>query len=495
MSYRDHSPNPINSYNGLFRRGDVDSCPRDHFSNCDNIDFEQSGFRTRYGFDTYLPVPNIRRFYTFTQESGQSLLVLDNDGNIYDTGSATPSTPILTIAAMTDFAFVSIAGRALISPSDGVTGLENEFIYVYEGDGSAARKAAGDPPVTADGAMAAANSATAGNVEAGVHIFAVVYETESGFLSAPGPVGAFPSVTADGTKKVDLSAIPVSPSAVVTKRHILVTKAIYPPLYIGNTEGYEFFFIPDGEIANNTATTLTVNFFDADLLDSADDLFDLYDEIPAVVWLNTYHGRLVGGATFDDISLTLVSNIGEPEAINQIDGLLITPLDGKAQTNGQEFRDILYVFKQSRTFAYSDNGDVPSSWPMTVLDQGVGSSVHGIATVLDSGGVNVDYLITCDFSGVMLFNGTFIRPELSWKIHDFWLELDRDFFKYIQIVNDSVSQKLYLSLPDRHMLLGDYQNGLTPKDIRWSPWSTNMAITAVGLIDTNTLIVGSLEEL
>jgi len=491
--FRDHQPLPLNQYNGLWKRGDADSCPSDHFSNCNNIDFVQSGFRWRDGINPYLAIPNVRRLYTFTQETGQSLLVLDDNGNIFDTGQSI-TVPILTVTGMTDFAFVSISGRAFISPSNGVTGLEDEFIYVYEGDGTPARKAAGDPPVTADGALAAANSATAGNVEAGVHIFAVVYETDTGFLSAPGPVGAFPTVTADGTKKVDLSAIPVSPSTTVVKRHILATRAVYPPLYTGNTEGYEFFFVPDGEIADNTTTTLTVNFFDADLIDSADDLFDLYSEIPAVVWLNTYHGRLVGGATFDDISLTLVSNVGEPEAVNQIDGLLITPLDGKPQTNGQEFRDVLYVFKQSRTFAFSDNGDVPSSWPLTVLDQGVGASVHGIAFVLDSGGVNVDYLITVDYSGVMLFNGTFIRPELSWKIHDLWIALDRDFFKYIQIINDTISQKLYVTLPERQMLMLDYQNGLTPKDVRITPWSFDIEITTIALVNTNTLILGSLQE-
>lgn len=492
MSLRDHESLAIPNFNGLWKRGDADSCPNDHFIDCNNIEYVQSGFKSRSGIEPFQPIPNVRRFYTFTQETGQSLLVLDQDGNIYDTGSPTPLTPILTVTGMTDFAYVSISGRAYLSPSDGRTGLEDEFIYVYEGDGTAARKAAGDAPVTADGALAAANSATAGNVEAGIHIFSVVYETASGFLSAPGPTGAFPTVTADGTKKVDLSAIPVSPSGVVTKRHILATKAIYPPLYTGNTEGYEFFFVPGGEIANNTATTLTVNFFDADLIDSADDLFDLFSEIPAVVALNTYHGRLMGLATFDDISICLVSNVGEPEAVNQIDGLLLSPLDGNPNTNGQEFRDVWYQFKQSRTFAFSDNGDVPSSWPLTVLDQGVGASVHGVAFVLDSGGVNVDYLITCDFSGIMLFNGTFIRPELSWKIHDFWINIDRAFFKYIQIINDSLSQKLYLSLPDRHMLIGDYQNGLTPKDIRWSPWSFDCEVTTIGLFDTNTLLIGSL---
>lgn len=498
MNIRGHQPITISEFNGLWSRdanenNNADSTPLDHFTDCNNIQFTQGGFKTRDGINTFVAIPNIVRMYTFNQETGQSILALDSSGNIYDSGSPTPTTPILTVSGMTDFAFVPFAGRAYLSPHNGVKGLANEFVYVYEGDGSVARKAAGAGPVIAEGALAAANSATAGNVEAGYHAFGAVYETDTGFLTNIGPIDALPFVNADGTKKVDISGIPNPVSADVVKIHIVATKAVNPLLWTGNPEQYEFFFVPDGEV-NPGTSTLTVNFYDADLIDSADELFDLFDEIPAGAVLGTYHNRLIVAATDSDISLAYVSNPGEPEAINQVDGLLIFPLDGNPITNAQEFRDILYLTKQTRTNAWSDNGDVPSSWPMTVLDQGIGASLHGIATVLDSGGVNVDYLIIASYTGLMLFSGNYINPELSWKIKAFWDSLDRDLFNKIQLLNNTVAKVLYCLLPDGRILLGDWKNGLTPKDIRWAPLSFSIDITTITLIDTETLILGANEE-
>jgi hypothetical protein len=197
------------------------------------------------------------------------------------------------------------------------------------------------------------------------------------------------------------------------------------------------------------------------------------------------------GENFGDISLARVSYAGEPEAFDSVSGLIVAPLDGNPLTNGQEYRDILYLFKQTRTYAYSDNGDDPSAWPLTIIDQGIGASIHGVSSVLDSGGVNVEYLIIIDYSGVMLFNGSYLRPELSWKIKDFWFELDRSDFKNIQIMNDTITQILYITLPNRKLLIGDYSNQLTPMDIRWAPWSFDIDVSSIALIDKNKLIIGS----
>jgi hypothetical protein len=39
---RDHQPIEITEFNGLWRRGDVDNTPLDHFSDCNNIKFRGS---------------------------------------------------------------------------------------------------------------------------------------------------------------------------------------------------------------------------------------------------------------------------------------------------------------------------------------------------------------------------------------------------------------------------------------------------------------------
>lgn len=507
MPLRDHSPYIFDKFNGLYDRGDKDSTPPDHFQECDNIRyFGDSAFGTRYGIgvsqDVDVPLDNVKRFYNYPTQTGNTLIVLTydydtNEGNIYHVvNSTTVFGPILTITGMTDFAFVPFAGRAYISPfgtfqitalsGDPLNiqkGLENEVLYVYLGDGTAARPAAGNP-IT--GNMTIANGA-AGFTDPGLHIFGIVYETDSGYLSPPYALGTFTTLAAFS---VSFGSIPTVVDATVVKRHLVASIVI--PSYNGDLEGYDLFFVPDATIDNNTDTFLNnISFYDADLLEDASHLFDNYSSIPAGAALTLYHDRLCVFATFTDISLGLVSQVGEPEAISQIDGLIIVPLDGNPITNGQELRDVLYVTKRSRTVSFTDNGDVPSSWPLVIVDNALGSSVHGIATVLDSGSSSVDYLLVCTYQGINLFNGRYVAPELSWKIENFWKGLDRNQFGLLQIINAPIQKEIWIVLPDGTALMGNYANGMTTKAMRWSPQSWKMKVNTIAIANIDEIIFGS----
>jgi len=518
VALRDHEPLVIEQFGGLWDRGDDESAPSDHFTKADNVQYFNSGVETRAALDIYqnivAPLDKILRLYNYVMQTGQTLLVLTEGGKIYHViDSTTLHGPILTIAAMEDFGFVAIAGRAYITPFKTYTdihgvkyqlGLQNEFVYVYKGDGSPAHKAGGAPP---SGSALVAALGSGGLTDFGLHLFAVVYETDTGYLTALGPE-VFAQLELSGTNKVMISNIPISPDSFVKKRHIVATKWI--PEYNGDQKGYQFFFVPKGNIEDNTTTAKEIEFFDSDLLSDASHLIDNFSEIPAGVNLNTYHSRMVVVGEFgtvetltdlpvgitDNRSIARVSFPGEPEAISKVDGLLIAPLDGNPLTNVQEFRDVLYLFKKTRTFAYSDNDDVPSSWQEETLDQGVGAPVHGIGTVLDSGGVNVDFLVITDWSGLMLFNGTYARPEMSWKIEDLWMSLTRNDFHYMQIVNDSLGKKIWITLPPpiQHIMLhADYGDGMDAKNIRWARWIFDVKLSAVTLIETSKLIIGALE--
>jgi hypothetical protein len=508
---RDHNPVLIEEFNGLWKRGDDESTPIDHFSDCNNIKFIQSGFQTRDGLDFYpkIFISNVARLYTFTHELLESLVVLDTAGNFYDTSSPTPYVPILTVPGATDFAFQAFNGRGYISPSNGKTGLQNEFVYVYDGKGNPARKAGGKGPIPITGGMTATISAASGNIEPGVHIFGVIYETDTGFQTKIGGKVML-NVTTDN-KKVTLSNIPISPDAFVKQRHIVATRAIDPALYTGDLDGYQFFFVPGGEINDNTTTTLDVNFYDADLLADAWFLLDIMESIPASVGLGTYHERLLAWTQFGqpdpdpvkdtlaNLSRCLVSEPGDPETISEVDGLILAPMDGLNLTNAQEYRDVLYLFKRTKTLSYTDNGDVPTSWPLVTIDEGLGCTVHGVATVIDSGGINIEFIILINASGCFVFNGTFNRPEMSWKIKDFWFSLantpfnnqDFDKLNVMQIYNDTTKQEVYISLPDGTMLMCDYQMGGDYMQVRWTKWSFAINVTTISLVETNKLIMGS----
>lgn len=495
-----HEPQLIDKFNGLWQRGDIEEVPIDHFTDCNNLRFIGSGaIGSRYGVDRYQdvvsPLGNVVRIYNFVIPTGSTLLVLTydgTDGKIYHVlDSTTVAGPILTIAGMTDFGFVPYAGRAYITPFASFSqgdltiekGMQNQFLYVYLGDGTAARKAAGTPPA---GTLTVANGA-AGHTDAGTHLFAVVGETDTGYLSKPV---AFKSFVTSKTLSVSFSTIPTFTGSQWVKRHIVATKVIKN--FNGDNVGYTYYFIPGATINNNVSTTLTnQSFYDADLLEDASHLLDNYSEIPAGVGLCIYHNRLCLYTTYTDISLILVSALGEPEAISQVDGLIIVPPDGNPITNAQEMRDILYVTKRAKTNSYVDNGEEPASWPLTVVDSALGCPVHGIATVIDSGSSSIDYLIIASYQGIMIFNGKYAQPELSWKIKDFWQNLDRDNFRYITILNDPIGQILYCTLPDFTMLIGEYSNGMDPKNIRWMPWSFDFKINAIALVNINDFVLAS----
>jgi hypothetical protein len=496
---RDHNPVVIEDFNGWWSRGDAESCPLDHFSQADNIQYFYSGFETRDPLDVYqtagLTLTNVVRIHPYIMQTQHSLLVLTTTGAIYHVKSPSVTVgPILTIPAMKDFNVASVDGRAYITPFftdvDGYEkGLMNDFLYVYKGDGTPARPAAGAAPI---GTPLLATFGSAGFADLGFHLFAVVYETDTGYLTALGPA-VFASATAsDTTHGYHISNVTVSPDTFVVKRHIVATKAITN--YDGNQDGFIFYFIPNGIINDNVGTTIDVSFFDIDLLEDASHLIDNFAQIPAGVGITTYHGRLILTTTFTDISVAYGSASGEPEAINQVDGLMIVPLDGRPLTNCQEYRDVLYLFKASSTVGYSDNQDDPATWASFKVDEAIGCPVHGIATVLDSGGVNVDYLLIADLSGLMIFNGSYATLPLSYNIENYWFDMPKADFEFIQIVCDSLGKKVWMTLPSprNHVLLVDYNEGLTKETVKWARWIFDANISSLCLTNINQLVVGAL---
>lgn len=497
---RDHQPVVLEEFNGLWSQDDKESTPMDHFSEAQNLKFVgPKAFGTRDGIgilqNVAVPLGNILRFYNYPTVDKQTLLVLVKNGangeiyHVVDT--TTVFGPVLTIAGMTDFGFVPYAGRAYITPFNSTLvgtlnreiGLQNEFLYVYKGDGTAARKAGGNPPTV----NITPSNGAAGHTDAGVHIFGYVYETDTGYLTAPAGLVAFTTVAAQA---VDFATVANSPDAFVVKKHIVASKAIVG--YNGDVNGYQLFFIPGATIPNNVTTTLAnISFFDADLLLDASHLIDNFSNIAAGVGLCTYHNRLCLWTEFNNISLVRVSAPGEPEAISQIDGFCLVPPNGNPLTNAAELRDVLYVMQRNKTCAFTDNGGPPASWPYSSVDSAMGCGVHGIATVIDSGSSNVDFLIVGTYTGLCTFNGRYIQPELSWKIWKLWQ--DQTFktdFRRIQIVNDSTNQIIYLVMTDRRILYGYYKNGMNPKQIKWCPYTFDAFVNTLALWNVDELLIG-----
>jgi hypothetical protein len=492
---RDHQGLVVREFKGLFRRGTNDVCPPGYLTIAKNLIFTNYGVKTRPGFTKALTLANIARIQTYKRiGEADRLLILTTDGKLWD--STNLVTPILNIPLMSDFSMISMFNRAYITPHNGVTGLPGEFLYVYGGSG-VARKAGGSPP--SGFTLGVANGA-AGHIEKGKHLFAVVFETDTGYLTRPGPVnGTDPAYTvfdAPGDKKASISLIPIGPSGTVARR--IVATAIIDN-YNGDQKSPELFFVPNGRIANNTATgPLEYDFYDSELVDSADYLFDNLDNPPAFVGVNDYNGQLVGWGENGKESVVRVSKRGEPESFNGVEGfVVINPGDGQGLKYCLGSRGDLHCYKSQRHYMTRDNGQAPVFWPVIQIDAAIGTEPFGVAQVLDSKGQTQDEFIVASRSGILRYNGSYAASSLdasvtplTYVIDDIWRRINVACMKLVQMALDPINKRLYVLIPVdgstviNMMLVGDFQEGITPDKIKWSQWLFNTLVPKTIIVDT-----------
>jgi hypothetical protein len=370
---------------------------------------------------------------------------------------------------MVDFAAINLFNKLYVLPitlTSASLGLAN--LKVWRGPGHTMRDAAGNRP---SGTVSAADGAAdpTGGLDPGIHKITVSFETDTGFITPPDLT--ITSYTAPGAVKLNLTGIPTGPAETVA-RIILVTR--------GNEE--LFFFAPGGRIADNTTTTLTLNFFDSDLVISADYLFDLLEKIPGgtvYAALFKYHGRLLTNA---EGNLVRVSRSGDVESMNNVDGFIQLPdeNDGNKCAAFCTLRDTLYLIKVVGIFSTEDNGDVPSSWHTVQVDGGVGSFQNGISTITGSQpSLSSEEIFTlASRGGLYIFTGTIQGPRpLTWKVDNIWRTYTHNAQQNIQVVHDPFKQLIIITLPvsgstaPNQMLVGDYSDGLSWDRIKWCLWT------------------------
>lgn len=469
---------------GLFDRTDAEFIPPTHMYQCDNINFTDKGWEGRPGLTEYEATPDIIHMQSYERigEVGR-FIWLDGSGDFFDSVSG---GTILSIPGCARFSLISLFNRAYITPHDALTGMASEKVYVYDPDLAAtARQAAGARATDGGGAFAAATAAAAGNVEVGTRLVSYCFETTTGFRTKPilTPVVY---TTSTASRKITLSNYDTGPAG-TAKRIFLASKRIknYDPL---KKKDYELFFIPGGIINDNTTTAaVDVDFFDADLIDSADYLNDLREDIPAGVFISYYAGRMVVGEPSGNVGLANISRSGDPESFNEVDGFILAyPGEGENLTNGREFRGQFYMTKISRTIVTQDNGLEPSSWTVTIVDAAIGSTPWGISKVGSSLSTTRDTLLIFDFGGIFAFNGAYGVQPLTWAIDNLWENIDRS-NRSPQLIVDARNNKMYINLilqsGEHFVLVGDFEYGLDAENIRWSKWKYNQVWTSAVAID------------
>lgn len=477
---RGHEPIVLDKFMGLWDRynltdlaGKDESCPIDHALDFDNMRFAGDRIRSRPGLDRFdiffLGGVSVLRMHTFRTTVFERDLIMDASRRIWDRSTVT----ILATGPVgaNDFALINLYNRCYFmffaaSAGEGITG---DTVYVY--DGTTCRTAGGTAPV---GTITAASGGL-GKVEIGIHAYAVAFETASGFITK---AGGFVSFNSGAPNLINLSTIPLGPAGTVA-RHVLMTKIAYTGWAADNWNDIEFFFVPGGRIPDNVTTTFAVSAYDADLVASADYLLDELVTIPAGSCFTELNGRLcISGFPGVDNPLVRVSKPGLPESFSSIDGfVLCRPGDGGIVKAITTHRDTLMMHKEFRTSMTRDNQNAPASWEVIPIDNTIGtSSCHGISKVLDVQGPSTDYYLIASKTGLERFSGSFDTRPLTWKVQGIWNRITATEFYQIQVVQDPILKRIYISLPLDgstalfHILVGDYELGLDPDSIRWSIW-------------------------
>lgn len=487
----------VANFRGLFARGENEVCPPEYALDCLNVEFDERGVGTRAGVDSSIQATGnwngyARRVYEYKKKGEASrLLILDDTGKIWDSSTAM-TTPVLNIATMTDFSAVTIFERCYITPHNGDTGLSNEKVYVYDGTG-VARAAGGAGPSSYT--LTTNTSLIAGNIEKGTHLFSVAFETASGHITKfSTEVGDFTQYDAPGGWMLDIGNIPVGPSYVVA-RHIICTKVLKD--YDGNPNDKQWFFLDGGKINNNVDTTLlNVNFFDSDLVASAERLQNQLADIPAGSCITSFGSRMVVGGEIANSATLRVSDPGDPESMSDLQGYTnVYPGDaGGAIHQLVEHRKTLYIMKDFRTYATEDNGASPNTWDVVGIDDAQGCGVHGSAGVLDSKGQTLGVFLVTTRTGLQKVAGVYgDEPELTYAIYNFWKRINQQHFDKVQLALDPIAKRIYIAIPldsatePSCLLVGDYTDGLDAKSIKWSPWSFQKNCTSIWIeVDYST---------
>lgn len=502
---RDHSPITIDNFSGLFSRGILESVPPDHMPvddisppDCPNLSFDENKVSQRNAFGLLAAYPGsfthpVKRFFNFFKSDGTIYrILLDSNSHFWSNG-----TDLGAVAGASDFSMIALGDRAYIS-AFGTNGNPLSGINVKVYDGTTFRDAGGAAPAV--GAFAAANGA-AGVIEKGLHLIAVAYETDSGFITPPCTAIQY---TAPGALKINLTNIPTGPAGTLY-RHILITK--YIRVFDGNVKNYMLYKI--AKILDNTTTSLTIDQYDSALIDQAGYLYDELATIPAGVHLGSYRNCMVSSGAYGETSVVRVSKPGDFESFSGVDGFAtVFKEDGGGINATAEFRGSLYMLKSFRTFATVDNGGPVNSWTIQTVDAGIGCEPHGIGIISGAKGTGIEGLFIASHSGLMYFQGIYQlqNVNLTWKIQAVWDQMDSGIgsgtLLSVEVLVDTRKKLIYINIPYTGggpvnvLLVGDFQRGLDPKAIRWDMWGlkesggntlTFNSIT-FGIVNTTTYI-------
>ena len=470
-------------FRGLHRRDNKELIPLHYLEEAENIDFRgrMATLRPRFSLrgETTLSIKKIFDFSRtdVSDDVSSNLLGLVNTVDLGFGGTLRDLTRNVNLVTglNIDFSAVSYLHRAFI-----LTKSESDKENLHYYDGEDYREAGLDfDASTLDLDITSVNS---GNIFEGNYHVGYVLETDTGYFSVPYGLSDYVSSSNSGslikivgtsrslTITADFDDLP----SYVTKVHFISTSSIPNDSINYPADSFTYYFIPEGTLERSSGDfpgSKEVNYFPPQLFANISHLEKQHEVIKGGDGLAIYNNRLCiwGGSDLSDQSILRVSRVNEPESFSRTDGFIVVAPEVNSPIVGAfEFRGDLYIIKGNSTYLTRDNGSSPATWPVVVIDKGLGSYPGGISSILSSQGTSLDFVGVATQAGLMIFNGVYQRPELSWNVEDIWAQPKA-------IVRDPREKKIYI-LIGNDIYVCNYVEGVKRDRLRWSKWTFSFDI-------------------
>jgi hypothetical protein len=332
----------------------------------------------------------------------------------------------------------------------------------------------------------------AGNCSAGDHKFGYILESRTGFTGKPGPysAGVFTPVTftvTAGGKTLNMAVTATTPTD-AAYLHPIMTRKDNPD---------RWYFVPDASVAIPAGTAWTANMVidiaDETLADSAEECSENFDLLTQ---------DTSGNGPFNPFKVVAVGQrmmyltpqklyISDPkdyQYLTEIEHAITLP--GQRQIiTAFPMRGNIYVLGPSWTYAFSMSGERPRFWGDPELVSGTIGTTGTNAVCWATGG---DYAWVANSTGFYRFDGQYDPIAISYMNKDEWDRINWAAPWCIQIVDDPVNNRVYLSAPldgatePTHLLTWDYSRGMSWSQVDFSLDNLPTSHSSIGMVQSRS---------
>jgi hypothetical protein len=436
--FEDFTPIAVERFGSLVTYWPADKLPNGVSPHCRNVRFTPASVLTREGLTRVFSTSRAARVHGlagYVQLSGEQIpLVFDALGGQFmespaASGILLPVGTTLVVPPPGSYMNTASAyNRAYLAFGDNRFGTGTPASF----DGANLDPIGLAPP---GGASQAGDSAAAGNISPGLRYGVVMFQTRSGYITAPQAPFSW---NASGGHQAALSNLPIGPPQ-VTARIVAFTVAggssAGPYFYIGSPHTVNGIAETATIVADNVSTSATFNFDDTFLAASTDVTANFRNLVlppEAGVWYSPTTRRLLWWGEAEQPSLVRISEPDNPETYYGDTGFaLIAEDNGQRVTACFEYKRQLFVAKERSLYLLTPNSGDPATWTAQEISHQVG--ICGPRAV----DVGPEFAAFAHRSGAYVFTGgdpVFISLEIdplwkriNWTLgHLIWAHIDAE---------------------------------------------------------------------